>query len=86
MRCSYGRHTGSLEVDRFALFSLNLGPRTSALPCGFNGSLQHLNFNYREEDIKNELSNKDLLHRRAEENDASNHTGNRENLEGLTDV
>ena len=29
MRCSNSRHTGSLEVARFALFILNLGPRMS---------------------------------------------------------
>jgi len=37
--------------------------RPSALGCGFNWSMQHLISNYREEDVENEVSNQDLLHR-----------------------
>jgi hypothetical protein len=33
------------------------------LGCGLKGSMQHLNSHYRDEDVANELSNEDLLHR-----------------------
>ena len=32
----------------------------SALGCGFNRSMQHLNSNYREEDVVNEVATDDL--------------------------
>jgi len=35
----------------------------SALGCDLNWSMQHLNSNYREEDVANEVSDEDLLHR-----------------------
>jgi len=35
----------------------------SAFGCGFNWSMQHLISNYREEDVENEVSDEDLLHR-----------------------
>jgi len=34
--------------------------------CGFNWSMQHLISKYREEDVEDEVSTKDLLHRRTE--------------------
>jgi hypothetical protein len=37
--------------------------RTAPLGCDLNRSMQHLNSNYREEDVANEVSNEDLLHR-----------------------
>jgi hypothetical protein len=36
---------------------------TAANDCGFNRSMQHLNSYYREEDVENEVSDENLLHR-----------------------
>ncbi len=38
-------------------------PRMAALGCDFNRSMQHLISNYREEDVENEATTEDLLHR-----------------------
>jgi hypothetical protein len=38
----------------------------TASSCGFNWSMQHLISKYREEDVENEVSTKNLLHRRTE--------------------
>ena len=35
----------------------------TVLGCDFNRSMQHLNSNYREEDVENENATEDLLHR-----------------------
>jgi hypothetical protein len=37
--------------------------QVTAFGCDLNRSMQHLNSNYREEDVANEVSNEDLLHR-----------------------
>jgi len=35
--------------------------KTAATDCGFNRSMQHLNSNYRGEDVENEVQTEDLL-------------------------
>ena len=35
----------------------------SAFDCDLNRSMQHLDSHYREEDVENEVSDEDLLHR-----------------------
>ena len=39
------------------------GVHTIALGCDFNRSMQHLHSHYREEDVENEVSEENLLHR-----------------------
>lgn len=52
------------NYSEFGLIVAAIGVANGWIDCGFNRSLQHLNSHYREEDVKNELSNQDLLHRR----------------------
>ena len=37
----------------------------SAIGCDFNRSMQHLNSKYTEEDVEDEVTTEDLLHRRT---------------------
>ena len=59
-------HNGHIAADLYGKYLLIMVPLWWAWTghgCGFNRSMQHLISNYREEDVVNEVSIEDLLHR-----------------------
>jgi len=65
---SYLAGTDGLDIGRSShITHLNSAlldaTRVAALGCDFNRSMQHLDSHYREEDVENEVSDEDLLHR-----------------------